>query len=281
MSSGRSFAQVDVFSSRSLLGNPVAVVLDGDGLDARQMQRFTAWTNLSEATFVTRPGHPEADYAVRIFTGSRELPFAGHPTLGTCHAWLAAGGSPRGEVIIQECGIGLVRIRADETGSALFFAAPERRRSGPLDAADVNAISRGLGVPGSDIVDHQWCDNGPPWQTLLLRSTAQLRAVRPRGDQLAGRFVGVVAPQPPGADGAFEVRAFFPTALGIGEDPVTGSLHAAIGQWLIEAGRAPEHYRATQGGCVGRAGQVTVERIDDTVWIGGHCATVLQGIAAL
>jgi PhzF family phenazine biosynthesis protein len=268
---------VDVFSATPLLGNPVAVVLDGNGLDDAQMQRFAAWTNLSEATFVTGARHPDANYAVRIFTGSRELPFAGHPTLGTCHAWLAAGGTPRDEVIVQECGIGLVRVRRSADG-ALSFAAPERRRSGPLDDADVDAIARALAVPREEIVDHQWCDNGPPWQTLLLRSAEQVRALRPRGAQLADRFVGVVAPQP---SGGYEVRAFFPTAFGIGEDPVTGSLHAAIGQWLIGAGLAPERYRATQGGSLGRAGQVTVELADGTVWVGGQCTTVLRGTADL
>lgn len=281
MSLTRTFAQVDVFSSRPLLGNPVAVVLEGSGLDSTQMQRFTSWTNLSEATFVTAPTHPDADYAVRIFTGDRELPFAGHPTLGTCHAWLAAGGRPRGELITQECGGGLIGIRRDEADGALYFAAPERRRTGPLDGADIDAIAQGLGVARSEIVDHQWCENGPPWQAVLLRSATQVLALHPDAAQLAGRYVGVVAAHQPDADTQFEVRAFFPAAHGLGEDPVTGSLNAAIGQWLIGSGLAPERYRVAQGTRLGRAGRVSVERVDGTVWTGGQCVTVLEGTVRL
>jgi PhzF family phenazine biosynthesis protein len=279
----RRFCQVDVFTAAPLLGNPVAVVLDADALSTEQMQRFTDWTNLSEATFLVPPTHPDADYAVRIFTAGRELPFAGHPTLGTCHAWLAAGGVPRGDVVVQECGAGLVPVRrTDDDG--LAFAAPDRQRSGPLDEDDVRAIADGLGLPRDAVVDHAWCDNGPPWQTVLLRSADDVLAVRPRADVLGERFVGVVGPHGSAsgaaADGvALEVRGFFPGPGGFAEDPVTGSLNAAVGQWLIEAGRLPERYVAAQGTALGRTGRVAVERLDDQVWVGGGTVTVLEGTA--
>jgi PhzF family phenazine biosynthesis protein len=276
----RSFAQVDVFAGDALSGNPVAVVLDADGMDAARMQRFTTWTNLSEATFVTPPTDPAADYAVRIFTGSDELPFAGHPTLGTAHAWLAAGGRPKGDHIVQECGAGLVRIRRDGAG-ALSFAAPDRRRQGPLDDVDLQAIVRGLGLEPADVVAHQWCDNGPPWQAVLLGLAERVRALRPDVAALAGRYLGVIGPQAATADTDFEVRAFFPAAHGMGEDPVTGSLNAALGQWLIGTGRAPERYRVAQGSELGGGGRVDVQLREGTVWVGGRCVTVLTGTAAI
>lgn len=283
--SSRRFAQVDVFTSTPLLGNPVAVVLDAVGLSTEQMQRFTDWTNLSEATFLVPPTHPDADYAVRIFTAGRELPFAGHPTLGTCHAWLAAGGVPRGDVVVQECGAGLVTVRRTDDGG-LAFAAPDRQRSGPLDEDDVRAIAEGLGLPRDAVVDHAWCDNGPPWQSVLLRSADDVLAVRPRAAVLGERFVGVVGPHrsasgAPADDVALEVRGFFPGPGGFAEDPVTGSLNAAVGQWLIGTGRLPERYVAAQGAALGRAGRVTVERVEDQVWVGGGTTTVLEGTVTL
>jgi PhzF family phenazine biosynthesis protein len=281
VSSAREFVQVDVFTSEPLRGNPVAVVLDGSGLTTERMQRFAAWTNLSESTFLRPPGNPAADYAVRIFTGDRELPFAGHPTLGSCHAWLAAGGVPAGEDVVQECGAGLVRIRRDPGSGDLSFAAPTRARSGPLDDADLAAAVRGLGLRDDDVVAHQWCDNGPPWQTLMLRSAEQVLAIRPRAEDLAGRFVGVVGPHAAGDDVQYEVRAFFPTANGVGEDPVTGSLNAAVGQWLIGTGTAPPRYVAAQGTCLDRAGRVVVEQIDGQVWVGGSCTTLITGTVQL
>lgn len=284
----RRFAQVDVFTTTPLLGNPVAVVLDAAGLSTEQMQRFTDWTNLSEATFLVPPTDPGADYAVRIFTAGRELPFAGHPTLGTCHAWLAAGGVPRGDVVVQECGVGLVAVRRTDDGG-LAFAAPERQRSGPLDEHDVATIAEGLGLPRDAVVDHAGCDNGPPWQTVLLRSAGDVLAVRPRADVLGERFVGVVGPHGSASaapiageaadDVALEVRGFFPGPGGFAEDPVTGSLNAAVGQWLIEAGRVPERYVAAQGTALGRAGRISVERVDGQVWVGGGTVTVLEGVA--
>ena len=281
MSAGRPFAQVDVFAAEPLRGNPVAVVLEADGLDAGRMQRLADWTNLSETTFVTAPTRPEADYAVRIFTGARELPFAGHPTLGTAHAWLEAGGRPHGEEIVQECGVGLVRLRRGPAEGQLSFAAPPPRRTGPLDEAELGVLADGLGIGRADIVDSSWCDNGPPWQAILLGSAAQVLAVDPDPGILTGRFVGVVGAHEPGADTQFEVRAFFPAAHGLGEDPVTGSLNAAAAQWLVGAGHAPARYTVAQGTRLGRRGRVDIEVVDGTVWVGGHCTTVLRGTAAL
>ena len=272
----RPFQQVDVFTDTPYLGNPLAVVLDGNGLSTEDMQRFTDWTNLSECTFVLPPTNAEADYRVRIFCPGRELPFAGHPTLGTCHAWLQAGGQPRGEHVVQECGVGLVPIKRD--GARLAFAAPPLRRSGPLDEAGVALIARGLGIPRDDIVAHAWCENGPPWRGVMLRTAAQVLAVRPDAGVLAGLDIGLVAPQPAGSDTAFEVRAFFHTQDTVSEDPVTGSLNAAVAQWLIGAGLAPERYVAAQGTAMGRAGRVHIERdADGTIWVGGASVTCISG----
>ena len=232
----RPFAQVDVFTTTPYLGNPVAVVLDGTGLTTQQMQSFTDWTHLSEATFVLPPTHPDADYALRIFCPGRELPFAGHPTLGSCHAWLQAGGKPKGEHVVQECGVGLVEIRQD--GKRLAFAAPPLRRSGPLAEADVQLIARGLGVGRSEILHHAWCDNGPGWRAVMLGSAEQVLSLKPDAEVLKGLDIGVVGPRGKvGVVGAidhedelFEVRAFFPGNQSLTEDPVTGSLNAALGQ---------------------------------------------------
>ncbi len=276
----RAFQQVDVFTDTPYLGNPLAVVLDGSGLTTEAMQRFTDWTNLSECTFVLPPTNAEADYRVRIFCPGRELPFAGHPTLGTCHAWLQAGGRPRGDHVVQECGVGLVPIRRD--GARLAFAAPPLRRSGPLDETDVALIALGLGVARDDIVAHAWCENGPPWRGVMLRSAAQVLALKPNAAVLAGLDIGVVAPQPADADTAFEVRAFFHTHDTLSEDPVTGSLNAAVAQWLIGAGLAPERYVAAQGTAMGRAGRVHIDRdADGTIWVGGASVTCISGQVVL
>ncbi len=284
----RPFQQVDVFTAAPYLGNPLAVVLDGEGLGTEAMQQFTNWTNLSEATFVLPPT-PEgqaagADYRVRIFCPGRELPFAGHPTLGTCHAWLATGGQPRvpGR-IVQECGVGLVPLRQD--GERLAFAAPPLIKSGPLAEDDVQRIARGLGVARADILHHAWCDNGPNWRGVMLRSAAQVLALQPDAAVLAGLDVGVVGPRgkvgvvgASDAEGiAFEVRAFFPGNNGLAEDPVTGSLNAALAQWLIGAGLAPTRYVASQGTALGRAGRVHVEQDGEQIWIGGSSVTCLRG----
>ena len=284
----RPYLQVDVFTPEPYRGNPLAVVLDGEGLTAEAMQQFTNWTNLSEATFVLPPT-PEgraagADYRVRIFSPGRELPFAGHPTLGSCHAWLQSGGQPlvAGRVV-QECGVGLVALRQDD--DRLAFAAPPLIKSGPLDEADVARIAQGLGVARSDILHHAWCDNGPNWRGVMLRSAAQVLALKPDGAILAGLDVGVVGPRgkvgvvgSSDADGiAFDVRAFFPGNNGLVEDPVTGSLNAALAQWLIGAGLAPAQYVASQGTCLGRAGRVHVEQDGDTIWVGGNSVTCISG----
>ena len=275
----RSFAQVDVFTAVPYLGNPLAVVLDGTGLSTAHMQAFTDWTNLSEATFVLPPTHPQADYAVRIFCPGRELPFAGHPTLGTCHAWLEAGGVPKAQEVVQECGVGLVNIQRQ--GTRLAFAAPPLRRGGPLDEADVQLIAKGLGVARQDIVHHAWCNNGPQWRGVMLGSAEQVLALKPDPEILKGLDIGVVAPLSKG-DAQFEVRAFFPGNNGLAEDPVTGSLNAAIGQWLIEAGLAPNSYVASQGACLARAGRVYVHRdAQNQVWVGGESVTCIEGSVQL
>ena len=283
----RRFTQVDVFTATPYLGNPLAVVLDSDGLDDHAMQRIANWTNLSETTFVLPPTNPQADYRVRIFTTDRELPFAGHPTLGTCHAWLEAGGAPRGSDVVQECGVGLIAIRRD--GNRLAFAAPPRRRDGPLDEAEVATIARGLGVAHDEIIHHAWCDNGPAWRGVMLASADRVRSLTPDaatlrpiglGIGVVGAKVGVVGAT--GSDDpdapAFEVRAFIPGDAGLAEDPVTGSLNAAFGQWLIGAGLAPDRYVASQGTALGRAGRVHVSRdASGQVWVGGDTVTCIRG----
>ena len=284
----RAFKQVDVFTAVPDLGNPLAVVLDGTGLSTEEMQHFTNWTNLSEATFLLPPTQSGADYKVRIFCPGRELPFAGHPTLGSCHAWLQAGGRPQGDYVVQECGVGLVRLKRD--GERLAFAAPPLKRSGPLPEDDVALIARGLGVPRSDIVAHAWCDNGPNWRGVMLKSADQVLAVKPDAAILAGLDVGVVGPRgkvgvigsrAPDEDIAFEVRAFFPGNNGMAEDPVTGSLNAALAQWLIGAGLAPSQYVASQGTALGRAGRVFVEQSGSDIWIGGGSVTCVDGVVTL
>lgn len=288
----RPFRQVDVFTTTPYRGNPLAVVLDGGGLSTEEMQCFTDWTNLSECTFLLPPT-PEgmaarADYRVRIFCPGRELPFAGHPTLGSCHAWLEAGGVPRGDDVVQECGVGMVKIQRD--GGRLAFAAPPLIKSGPLDEADVQLIARGLGVAREDIKAHAWCDNGPNWRGVMLRSAEQVLALKPDGGILAGLDIGVVGPRgkvgvvgPQDAgDTQFEVRAFFPGHNGLTEDPVTGSLNAALAQWLIGAGLAPERYVAAQGTVLAREGRVHIQRdADGTVWVGGASVTCIEGTVQL
>ncbi len=273
----RAFRQVDVFSSTPYLGNPVAVVLDAEGLTTARMQRFANWTNLSETTFVLPPTDPAADYRVRIFDPASELPFAGHPTLGTCHAWLEAGGRPHSpERIVQQCGAGLVPVR--RTADGLAFAAPPLFRSGPVDETLIERLAGVLGIDRAAIEDAQWAANGPHWVALLLGSAEAVLALRPGFVDLD---LGVVGPYPPGGPAAFEVRAFFPKDGSTAEDPVTGSLNAALAGWLVASGRAELPYVASQGTVLGRAGRVHLFRADDRIWVGGQTVTCVRGEVVL
>ena len=269
---GVRFRQVDVFGSTPLGGNPVAVVHDADGLDDEQMQRFARWTNLSETTFLLRPTTNAADYRLRIFTPSTELPFAGHPTIGSAHAWLEEGGSPRSsDRVVQECGAGLVELRR---GERLAFAAPPLLRAGPVSGEDRAAVLGPLGLDDDEVVDMAWVDNGPGWVGVLLRDADAVLALEPDFYSLR-HDVGVVGVRT-GGDTACEVRALCPMGSGITEDPVTGSLNAGLAQWL--AGTVlPTSYVAAQGTVIGRAGRVHVEQESDTIWVGGDARTVVLG----
>ena len=271
------FKQVDVFSTVALKGNPVAVVLNADSLTDGQMADFARWTNLSETTFVLKPQNPDADYRLRIFTTLNELPFAGHPTLGSCHAWLEAGGVPRGQEIVQECAAGLIRLRRQ--AGQLAFTAPPLLRTGAVEGDLLQRICRGLGIEAQAVVQARWVDNGPGWVALMLRDREQVLALEPDYSQLLGLSIGVVAPWQPELDGdeaQFEVRAFC-AGEGMPEDPVTGSLNAGLAQWLIGAGLAPAHYVASQGTAMGRAGRVSIEQIGEDIWVGGPAVTCISG----
>jgi PhzF family phenazine biosynthesis protein len=274
----RQFRQVDVFTDTPYLGNPVAVVLGAEGLSDEQMQLFARWTNLSETTFVLAPRDGAADYWVRIFTPTNELPFAGHPTLGTCHAWLGAGGRPRNpDVIKQECGAGLVAVR--RTGAGLAFAAPPLLRSGPVDEAIAERVAKALNIARADIVDIQWADNGPGWVAVLLASADAVLAVRPGTVDLD---IGIAGFYPPGSPEALEVRAFSPQVGSAVEDPVTGSLNASLAQWLLGTGRLTAPYIASQGTALGRRGRVHVSLdADGQVWVGGGAITCISGTVEL
>jgi PhzF family phenazine biosynthesis protein len=272
----RPFAEVDVFTSTPYQGNPVAVVLDGTGLETEAMQRVAMWTNLSETTFVLPPTVSEADYRVRIFTPAVELPFAGHPTLGTCHAWLAsreADSRHDRDVVVQECEAGLVPVR--RTAEGLAFAAPPLVRSGPVDEPLVGKIADALRLERAAIVDTQWVDNGPGWVAALLDSAEAVLDVQPVSIDFE---LGVVGPYPPGSPEAFEVRAFFPGNGVTAEDPVTGSLNASLADWLLRTGRAAVPYTASQGTALGRSGRVHISRDEDgTIWTGGGTITCIEG----
>ena len=274
----RPFAQVDVFSDTAYLGNPVAVVLDGDGLTTEDMQRFATWTNLSETTFLVAPTRPEADYAVRIFDTTSELPFAGHPTLGTCHAWFEAGGRPRDDVeTVQECAAGLVSIR--RTPDGLAFRSPPVFRSGPVEEVLIGRIATMLGVKRRAIRDAHWAANGPNWVAVLMASAEEVLALEPGPVDID---LGVVGPYPPGSPEAFEVRAFFPKDGQSAEDPVTGSLNAAIAEWLVGSGRATLPYVVSQGRALGRRGRVHLSAGEDgAIWVAGATVTCVSGQVAL
>ncbi|PIB41860.1 phenazine biosynthesis protein PhzF [Pseudomonas sp. 2822-15] len=271
------FKQLDVFSGVSLKGNPLAVVLGADSLTDQQMADFANWTNLSETTFLLAPRDPRADYRVRIFTTLKELPFAGHPTLGSCHAWLQSGGVPKGEEIIQECEIGLVRVRRQ--GAELAFIAPPLLRTGPVEAPLLERVRLGLGLAPEAIVRSQWVDNGAGWLAVMLGQRDQVLALQPDFSQLHGLAIGVIAPCDPArdeVDSHFEVRAFI-AGDGVQEDPATGSLNAGVAQWLLAEGLAPARYVVSQGTVIGRAGRIHVERQGDEIWVGGAVAACIEG----
>lgn len=270
------FSQVDVFTNEFLLGNPVAVVHGADGLSTQEMARFARWTNLSETTFLLQPTDPAADYRLRIFTTARELPFAGHPTLGSARAWLTAGGEPAArQELVQECGAGLVRIRRD--GDRLAFAAPPLLRGGPVDPADLAEVATAIGVRLDEVVDAQWADNGPGWVAVLLADADRVLSLDPDSSTF-GRFpdIGVVGPYPAGSETAFEVRAFIAVDAA-SEDPVTGSLNAALAQWLIGSGRAPQSYVASQGTRLQRKGRIHISQHDGEIWVGGDTVVGVTG----
>ncbi|RON88308.1 phenazine biosynthesis protein PhzF [Pseudomonas chlororaphis] len=275
------FKQVDVFSNQPLKGNPLAVVFGADELSDARMAAFANWTNLSETTFILEPRDPRADYRLRIFTTLQELPFAGHPTLGSCHAWLEAGGVPKGEEIVQECAVGLVRIRRN--GAGLAFLAPPLLKSGAVDDGLLEQVRQGLRLVPDAIVDAQWVDNGAGWLAVLLAERGQVLDLQPDYAQLKGLAVGVIAPWNPERDGdaaQFEVRAFI-AGDGMPEDPATGSLNAGIAQWLLGAGLAPASYVVSQGLSMGRAGRIQVEQVGDEIWIGGSVVTCIEGSLTL
>ena len=267
------FSQVDVFGDGPCAGNPVAVVLDAEGMGEQEMQRFARWTNLAETTFVLPPTRAEADYRVRIFTPVLELPFAGHPTLGTCHAWLEAGGEARDpEEIVQECDAGLVRIRRD---SELFaFEAPPLVRSGPASDEDAAKVAAALGLDPEEMLAVEWVDNGPGWISVLLESAERVLELRPGALDFD---LGVVGFHPAGSPAAIEVRAWAPVNGLAAEDPVTGSLNASLAQWLIASGRLVAPYLAHQGTAIDRAGRIHVTEQDGAIWVGGTTETVVAG----
>ncbi len=274
----RQFRQVDVFTTVPYRGNPVAVVLGGDGLSTEEMQRFANWTNLSETTFVLEPAVAEADYQLRIFTPSRELSFAGHPTLGSCHAWLEAGGSPRQPgLVVQQCGVGLIRVRRLEAGMA--FVAPPLLRGEPVDEDLAVRLAAMLGIARRDILEARWADNGPGWIGLMLDSAQAVLALRPSAIEFD---VGVFGPYPPGSPEAFEVRAFFSSNGVTVEDPVCGSFNAALARWVLTANVARAPYVVSQGTVLGRGGRVHVSQdADGEIWIGGGTVTCVTGVAEL
>ena len=276
----RRFSFVDVFGVAPFSGNPLAVVADAEGLTSDEMQAITRWLNLSETAFLLAPTDPRADYRVRIFTLAHELPFAGHPTLGACHAWRAAGGAPRDPTrIVQQCGAGLIPIRAG--GERLAFAAPPVVRGGPVAEDELAEAAAFLRIGRDAIRDARWIDNGPGWMGLMLESADAVLAVEPQRHHAGRVAIGLVGPHAPGGEAAFELRALFSDGQGgIVEDPVTGSLNASAAQWLFESGRATGAYVAAQGTLLGRTGRIHVDRdADGQVWVGGRTVTLFAGEA--
>ncbi|MFE3051107.1 PhzF family phenazine biosynthesis protein [Streptomyces albidoflavus] len=276
----RSFAQVDVFSVSPYLGNPVAVVLDGRDLSDQEMQGLARWTNLSETTFVLPPTVAEADYRLRIFTPGGELPFAGHPTLGSARAWLDNGGTPQhGERVVQECAAGLVSVRRGD--GILSFAAPPLLRDGALDEEYLGRIVAAFGIGRADVLAHQWVDNGPGWAVVMLPTAEDVLALDPDLSLIPTAMVGAIGAYPEGSGHAFEMRTFAP-GVGVAEDPVCGSMNASVGQWLTATGKAPSSYRVSQGARMGRAGTIEITAdTDGTVWVGGAAAVCIRGTITL
>jgi PhzF family phenazine biosynthesis protein len=275
------FHLVDVFGQSPCSGNPLPVIVAADALSAEEMLRITRWFGHSETAFLFSPTDPAADYRVRIFTLDRELPFAGHPTLGACHAWLASGGTPRhDEAIVQQCGAGLIDIR--RSSGELAFAAPPLLRSGPVDQNDIARIATFLSIDPSAILDSQWVDNGPGWVAIMLGSAGEVLALAPPPSWPERIEIGVVGAHPPGHAAAYEVRSFFSGAnREIIEDPITGSLNASLAQWLIGSGRFTPPYVATQGTALGRQGRVSIDREDDRIWVGGNTVSIATGSTIL
>lgn len=280
MTRSRNFAQVDVFSSVPYLGNPVAVILDAEDLDAEAMQTVARWTNLSETTFLSPPTHPEADYRVRIFTPGGELPFAGHPTLGSAHAWLQNGGkAAREDRVVQECKAGLVEVRRGK--DVLSFAAPPTQRTGALEADYLDQVVAAFGITHDQVLGHQWVDNGPGWAVVQLATAQEVLALEPDLSQIPTAMVGAIGAHPEGSPYAFELRTFAP-GVGVAEDPVCGSMNASVGQWMTSTGAAPSRYRVSQGAKLGRAGDITITADPDgTVWVGGTTTTCFSGTATI
>ena len=271
----RPFAQVDVFASTPFLGNPVAVVLDAEGIADDEMQRIARWTNLSETTFVLPPTREGADYRLRILTPGGELPFAGHPTLGSAAAWLHAGGVPQGADVVQECAAGLVRVR--RTGGLLAFEAPPMVRSGPMDEDELDAIADAFGIARERILDHAWIDNGPGWCIVRLASADEVLVLEPDLARIPDAMVGAIGAHPPGSPHAFELRSFAP-AIGVAEDPVCGSMNASAAQWMTGAGIADAPYTVSQGARLERAGEISIATdADGGVWVGGACTVAITG----
>lgn len=276
----RPFQLVDVFNDGAFTGNPLAVVFDADDLSTSQMQTMTRWLNLSETAFLLRPSSAGADYRVRIFTLNHELPFAGHPTLGSCHAWLSNGGRPAAAAeIVQECAAGLIAIR--RTDEMLSFAAPPLIRGGSVEASTLSELAEFLRIDPSRIIDAQWADNGPGWVVVLLASADEVLALEPVRDHPRRIDVGVVGPHPAGSVAAFELRAFFTDHQGgVREDPVTGSLNASTAGWLLSSGRASAPYVAAQGTRLGRSGRIHIRQDGAGVWVGGRTTTLFSGTGA-
>jgi PhzF family phenazine biosynthesis protein len=272
------FAQVDVFSPTAYLGNPVAVILDAEDLDHQDMHRIARWTNLSETTFVLPPTTREADYRLRIFTPGGELPFAGHPTLGSAHAWLERGGKPKApECIVQECDAGLVEVR--RRAGLLSFAAPPTRRSGDIEKDYLNQIVEAFGIDHGHVLAHQWVDNGPGWAVIRLATAHEVLQLQPDLSPIPTAMVGAIGAHPAGSEHAFELRTFAP-GVGVPEDPVCGSMNAAVAQWLYRTGAVSGPYRVSQGRRLGRAGDVTITADpDETIWVGGNTNTLFHGSA--